>query len=141
VNLTVRWSSALPVRQAIALTQWGRSGLDNPRAIELLKREEPDYVVEVFGLPAIMLSQGAAKVQEELSKTACLWWKGGRTIPAKSVTVPEHGMHLSAEIRFPCSAELTSEIGTLELLAKTGPIRIEPKFRPKSMVYLGNLEL
>jgi hypothetical protein len=141
VYLTVRWSSALPVRQALALSQWGRAGLEDPKAVELLTRVEQDYVIEVFGLPVTMAPQGAAKVQEELLKTAVLWWKGGPTIRATEVKVPEHGMHLSAEIRFPRSEKLAADIGTLEFLAKAGPIRIEPKFKPKSMVYRGQLEL
>ena len=136
VYLTVRWSSALPIRQALALQEAGR----DKAAVEL-PPEPKEYIVEVFGLPAIMAPEGAMRVQEDLEKSASLWWKGGRTIRASSVTVPEHGMHLSAEIRFPRSPEITEESGALEFSARAGAIKIEPKFKLKPMVYRGRLEL
>jgi hypothetical protein len=139
--LTIRWSSALPVRQALALNEFGRANQDDPRAEALLSAEREDYVIEIFGLPAIMMAGGAKQAEEELGRTSSLWCRGRLPIRAAAAKVPEHGMHLSAELRFPRGNGFTTEMGTVELRAETGPIRIAQKFKLSEMVYRGRLEL
>ncbi len=141
VYLTVRWSSALPIRQALALERWGRRGLETPEAVEFLNRSEPDYVIEVFGLPASIAAQGTKDLQKDLVKTARLLWKGGRTLKAVGTEVPEYGEHLSAELRFKRSEAVTPDQGIVEFRAETGPMKIATKFKLDAMTYEGRLKL
>lgn len=141
VYLTIRWSSALPIRQAIALDRWGRDGLDDPEAVRFLNREEPDYVLEIFGIPVIMAPQGARRLEAELLSTAGLFVKGRSPIRATSAHVPELGEHLSAELRFPRLDPISIDDGTVEFTAEAGPMNIAKKFKLKPMVYRGRLEL
>jgi hypothetical protein len=140
VYLTIRWSSALPIRRALALERWGQRGLETPDAVEFLNREEPDYVIEIFGLPASLASQGAKPLEKDLAKTARLVWKGQMLKPI-GVEVPEYGEHLSAELRFKRSDAITPDQGIVEFRAETGPMKIATKFKLSAMTYEGRLEL
>jgi hypothetical protein len=140
VYLTLRWSSALPIRQALALNEFGRDGLSQERAVELLTRQDTDAVLEIFGLPVTMVPQGTKALEAELEKSAMLWCKGQRALHATSVRVPEHGYHLSAELRFPRPETIGPESGLLEFSAEAGPIKIAHKFKLKSMIYRGRFE-
>jgi len=141
VYLTIRWSSALPIRQALALERWTREGLDSAEAKEFLERREPEYVVEIFGLPARMVPQGTRRLEEELSSSVRLSVKGHRPIRATGASVPEYGEHLSVQLRFPRDESITADDGTLEFAGAAGPMKIETRFKLKEMVYRGRLEL
>lgn len=141
VYLTVRWSSALPIRRALALDRWTREELNDAKAREFLERHEADYVVEIFGFPVAMVPQGTRRLEEELAGSAELSVRGHRTIRATRASVPEFGEHLSAELRFPRDASITPDDGALEFTAKTGAMKITTKFKLGEMVYLGRLEL
>lgn len=139
--LTIRWSSALPIRQALALQQFGREGLEDPRAVELITKPERGYVVEVAGFRLSMVPQGAAALEKELAKSAKLVVKNRRTAFPSSVQVPEHGMHLMATLRFPRFEDIGSDDGVMQFSAEAGPAKIECPFKLKPMVYRGRLEL
>jgi hypothetical protein len=138
--LTARWSSALPVRQALALQQFGRGGLDHPKALELLNRPQNDHLLEIFGFPTIVYPQGGKVLEQQLRKTAQLAAGSGR-VQAKEVEMPEHGMHLLATIWFPRLKELTENDGVIKLTAQAGGARIEQQFKLKPMIYRGTLEI
>ncbi len=127
--LVIRWASALPVREAMAA--------ERRRAVEPAPAE---YMIEVAGFPAIAFPKAAA-LEEQLLKTAKLSVKGRRAVSAVSCRVPEHGMHLMAELRFPRDAGFTVEDGAIEFTAEAGGLRIGQKFKTRAMVYNGRLEL
>jgi hypothetical protein len=141
IYLTTRWSSALPVRQALALQEFGEDGLQSDKAVELLTRREPEYVLEVAGFPAIMIRQGAKRFEAELLKTARLIVPDRKPILAASAHVPEYGTHLVATLRFPRLTDLTAKDGTIELYTASGSIKLQQRFKLKQMIYEGNLEL
>lgn len=138
--LTTRWSSALPIRQALALQEFGRGGLDHPKAVELLTRAQTEYIVEIFGFPTIVFPQGGGVLEKQLLKTAQLT-AGNAHVRAKSVEVPEHGMHLRARLCFPLISGVAASDGVLRLSAQAGPAKIDQQFKLKPMVYRGVLEL
>lgn len=139
--LTTRWASALPLRQAAALHEFGPKGLESPRALELLNRREPGYVIEIPGFPVAMIRQGAAGFETDLAKSAMLTVPGRQPVRAASARVPEHGMHLMATIRFPRFEELTVADNYVEFTAETRFFKLRERFKLKTMVYGGELEL
>lgn len=139
--LTVRFASALPIRQALALSEFGRTGLDNPRAVELLAAKPKEYVVEVAGFPTTSISQGPKWLADGLKKSARLFLKGQRPLSATSVEIPEQGMHLIATLKFPKFDDIGPEDGTIQFLGTAGSIRIEQQFKLRTMTYHGRLEL
>ncbi len=142
IYLTIRWSSGLPVRQALALEQWGREGIQSPAARELLEaKPDAGYLIEVFGIPATTFPDGVEKLEAELARTASLFLKGRKAVQPESVTVPPAGMHLSAAMRFPRYTDLTGGEGIIEFAASAGPVKIAAKFKLKDMMYRGRLEL
>jgi hypothetical protein len=141
VFLTIRWSSALPVRQAIALDRWGRDRLDEPEARKFLSVPETDYVVEVFGIPAIVAHQGARRLEAELFDSARILVKGRAPIRTASAHVPVFGNHLAATLRFPRHQPIEPGDHSVEFLASGARMDIARKFKLESMTYEGRLEL
>lgn len=139
--LTVRFSSALPVRQAMAIAEFGKQGLETERARKLLEERPEDVVVDIFGLPHMLAPQGAAKLADKLRETATLHVKGKRPVRATFVHIPEHGFHLAAALRFPRWDALDAGDGVLELTAEAGIAPVKVKFVLKDMVYGGRLEV
>lgn len=139
--LTVRWSSALPVRQALVLTEFGKRGFQDPKAQEILDAVPNQYVVDVAGFPAILFSRNVKTLEADLAKTARLYLKGRKPLSPLAVEVPEQGMHLSANLRFPRWDNLTESEGTVEFTAQPGTLKIQVPFKLKPMNYRGKLEM
>jgi hypothetical protein len=141
IYLTTRWSSALPMRQAMALHQFGRSGLNSAKAVELLQGNPAEYVLEVAGFPVGMVPQGVRRFEAELLESSRLLLKGRKALRATASSVPEHGNHLIATLRFPRFENLSDNDGFIELAAQAGPMDILQKFKLRDMNYKGRLEL
>lgn len=139
--LTVRWSSALPIKQALVLDELGTSGLDSPEAKEILNREEQDYIVEFFGLPAIAVHMEREEMEQELTEKSELISKAGRRIRCESARVPAHGEYRSITLRFPRDNPFTLDDKQVEVAAAAGPFDFNQKFKLAPMVYNGRLEL
>lgn len=141
IYLTTRWSSALPVRQALALHQYGRGGLGNAKAMELLRGSDDEYVVDVAGFPVGTIPQGVRRFEAQLLETATLVVKGRKAVKATATSVPEHGNHLIATLRFPRMENLSDAEGLIEFAAVAGPMDIRQKFKLRDMTFKGRLEL
>ena len=140
IFLTTRWASALPIRRARALQQFGRDGLESDGAVELLKTPS-EYVVEIAGFPTTIIRQGGERFAEELKESARLASPGRKSLAATSCKVPPHGMHLMATLAFPRFEGLDPKEGYIELSATLRGIELHERFKLKQMIYSGNLEL
>jgi hypothetical protein len=129
IHLTVRWSSALPVRKALEAEGYPAADPGN------------EYVIEIFGIPTTVVHQDAVKLREGFEKAATLTIRGQRPVAVSSVEVPGHGLFLAATLRFPRFAEVSPDAAVIELQAESGPILLRLKFKPREMVYKGRLEL
>ncbi len=129
--LTIRWSSALPIRQALSIEERSSAVAPQPK----------DYLIHIAGIPTVLATENTSAIEKKLLKTATLSVKGRRSVHATAVEVPEHGTHLMAALRFPRFETLAPSEGVLELYAEAGPIKIQLQSKLKSMVYQGNLEL
>jgi hypothetical protein len=139
--LTTRWSSALPIRRALALQEFGVDGLKDEKAVELLNHRDPEYLIEVAGFPTQAIRQGARRFTADLLQSGRLIVPNRPAVNATSANVPEHGMHLVATLRFPRFDNLKAKDGTIELYADSGRIQVQVRFKLKEMVYGGSLEL
>lgn len=140
IYLTARWASALPIRQAYAIQDFGRGGLHSPEAIQRLSSEPTEYVLELAGFPTILFKKGSQELEDALTSSA-ISIPGRPPVGPTSVVVPAHGMHLMATMRFPRFANVQPADGSITLTASAGTIYIEHGFRLKSMVYQARLEL
>ena len=141
VSVIVRWASARPVRRATALQQFGRNGLSDERAVELLKSTPEEYVVELAGLPRNAAGRGPEEIQKQLTKSAKLFVAGRRPLSPSKVSVPTYGLQVTASLRFPRYSNLTAEEGNIEVSAEAGQVRLSERFKLRSMIYEGELAL
>ena len=141
VSVIARWASALPVRRASALQQFGRHGLNDERAVELLNGTPDAYVLELAGLPRNVAGKGPDEIRKQLMRTAKVFIAGRRPLTPVSVTVPSYGRTVTASIRFPRQANVTPEDGNLDLSAEVGEVRLTERFKLRSMLYEGQLEI
>lgn len=139
--LTVRWSSALPIRQALVIEEFGSAGVSSEKARTRIEAQPKEYLIHVAGIPSALQSQNTAGIEKRLLKTAMLSVKGRRSVRATSVEVPEHGLHLMAALHFPRFEGLAPAEGAVEFYAEAGPVKIQVVSKLKSMVYGGVLEL
>lgn len=135
-QIVVRWSSALPVRQALVRHKYGAE-VDSVPARRLLEREEPFYVIEVLGIPSLVAHRGPELVQSELYRTAYLRTKTGRLLRADSVYVAVQGLFLGITIRFPRQEALTDKDGWVDIGARTEAFEFVRRFELRRMVYAG----
>ena len=137
VELIVRWATALPVRRAMALQQFGRSGLESEGAKALLAEEPKDYIIELAGVPHLVANEEFVRQLQN----AKLSFDGRRPSPALSAEVAGVGTRLHARLTFPRAEQLTPDSGTAVLTVNAGGLKIEEEWKLRSMIYEGKLEL
>jgi hypothetical protein len=138
-DVTVRWASALPIRQALALQEFGRDRLDDPRAKALLAARD-EFVIELAGIPRAIVGDTNEELVAELKK-ARLSVPGHRPLLPDSVELPTIGMYLTATLRFPRVTGIPVDSRKIELATRVGTTRLEQQFKIESMVSEGRLEL
>ena len=135
----VRWQSALPIRQAIVLTQLGPEKADSDQAKKFLNQVSSEYVVAVVGLPPA-LDRVPDEQLNQLAKGAVLQRKDKDPIEAGSVQrIP--GEKGSVAFFFPKTSAITLEDKEVEFVSKVARIEVRRKFKLKDMVVGDKLEL
>jgi hypothetical protein len=140
-HLIFRWASALPVRQAKALYRQRDEKLDVRRVGEMVETLSPGYVLEVFGLPAIVAHRGVEIVKMKLEQSAYLRTQSGKTLRPRRVDAEVHGLNVTALIHFPRAEPLTLADKEIECYGHADVFAFREKFKLSSMMYLERLEL
>jgi hypothetical protein len=142
VTVTLRWHSALPVRQAIIKTRYGSEAGTSPEAQKMLAREFDQYVVGLAGLPPMMLRGNP----EEIKSAIQLRLKNKPAIQAANVSAektPDN--RLNVIVFFPRQQDgkplIEVSDNDVEFYAKLGNTEIKRKFKLKDMVFDGKLEM
>jgi hypothetical protein len=145
--VTVRWDSALPVRQALS-----RSGKDHPGSA----RAANDYVITVIGLasasprtsaaPSDEPAGGVEREPQDPAQIAQAFVANSRLIPrGKSAIVPEDAKFDSAtgavQLFFSRSAAIAVSDKEVTFVTRFGSLSVRKRFRLKDMAYKGQLEL
>ena len=138
--VTVRWVSALPVKQALMKHRFGDEAATAEEAQRILSQAETHYVVAIGGLPPWMAQMGQA-APETLKQNSLLRRKNKPGISAEQID--GRGDRREAELffLFPRSDEITVDDKNVEVAVKLGRTNIKRKFKLKDMVYQGKLEL
>ena len=141
VNINVRWSSALPVRQAALLHKYGRAEMESEQVRRELEKKEKFYVLDVSGIPSMVAYLGVAEMQSQVYGTARLFVGKKLKIKPESAYVRNLGAKIAVTVRFPKTEPITRKHGEVEFWMKSGPLEVLRSFKPKSMIYHGRLEL
>jgi len=135
----VRWQSAMPIRQAIVLTQLGREKADSDQAKKFLSQVANEYVIAVAGLPPAF-DRVPDEQLNELAKGAALQRKDKDPIAAAGVQrIP--GEKGSVAFFFPKTSAITLDDKEVEFVSRVARIEVRRKFKLKDMVVADKLEL
>jgi hypothetical protein len=129
--LTLRWESALPVREAER-----KAGQAGAPAIE-----EGSYAVAVYGIPASSIDGDLQTLSEALQKTATLKRNGKKEIKATRVDIFREADGAVLLYLFPRSTEIKKEDARVEFNAQIGRYYLAESFDTGAMQFHGKLEL
>jgi hypothetical protein len=138
ITVTIRFHSALPVKQAIAKARFGSEALSSPEAAKFVSREEPYYLVVVAGLPPQLVPNDSSTLKDK----ALLKIKDKPPIRAQEVRV-ERGRGLPGLLLFfpRAGRPIVPGDGWVEVQLELREKIIKSTFRLKDMVYQGKLEM
>ena len=160
LNLTIRWYSALPIKQALATHRYGSEA----EADETLKVEETHYTIGISGVSGALFrgdrnfskpeagSDPWQAISERVKSESILKLSGREPIQAAEIQVrdaPEldvvdarqMGQRAEILLMFPRSQAITLDDKQVEFVTMLGERKLKKKFKLKEMVYNGKLEL
>jgi hypothetical protein len=141
MRVTIRWHTALPVKQAVARFLYKEKVETSEEVAKEFARVESTYVVGVSGLPG---APGAYK-PEIMKNGAQLIVESAPPIQAMDIKLTQDGMRTNIFFMFPRVQKggdaISLENKDVEFLLETENIEIKKKFDLKKMVYQGKLEL
>lgn len=139
-DLIIRWSSALPVRQARALYLY-RSQQSQVRTLNELLEDEPEHaILEIHGLPAQMAHKGAGSVELAAMQGVRLRGARGRTLAPVKARADLAGLTLDLYLYFDRRA--VPQLGAdVEVVADLQVAKFRERFRLSEMMYGGRLEI
>lgn len=139
-DLIVRWSSALPVRQARAL-YLHRAQANSSRTLpELLEERPGEAILEIHGLPAQIAHKGAGSVELAAMQGARLVLARGRGLAPLKARADLTGLTLDLYLHFDRAA-LASARGDIEVQVDLQIARFKQRFRVSQMYYGGRPEI
>ena len=130
--LTLRWESALPVREAeLKAREVAAPALD----------DEDHYAIAVYGIPRAMLKDDSKIVAEDLKRQALIKRDGKRDVKPSSVQILLRDDGPVALYLFPKSAELTWRDHKIEFAAQVPGLKFTQAFSFDDMTLHGKLEI
>ncbi|MDA0206201.1 MAG: hypothetical protein O3A53_06425 [Acidobacteria bacterium] len=130
-DVVVRWSSALPIRQALERTGAGDSA---PRP-ELLRDY---YVVSLSRIPPGMVR--LADEPEKLRSAARLTPKGRASMRAARIEIRPQPGTPGIDLYFPRETEPSAEDRQIVFELVAEDYELKAKFKPRDMIYHGKME-
>lgn len=140
INVTVRWASALPVKQAIIRARHRGDFEESEQDKQLLSMKDEQYVVLLSGLPSRM-ARGLQRSTDRIKQMSVLHRKKKDPIAAASVEVLPRDQFVEIFLFFPRDEAIALEDKDVELQTQVGPFKIKRKFKLKKMVFNDKLEL
>jgi len=141
ILLTVRWQSALPVRQAVVVSKLGRQKATSEEANKFLNHELTGYVVALIGLPGAMARMPGERLNEIARTATALRIKDKDPIPALKAEAVSRDNLVDLYFVFPKTSPITLEDKEVEFAVSVGHIEVKRKFKLKDMMIGDKLEL
>ena len=139
LQLTIQWSSALPVKQALMRGRFGNEAHTAAEAKQFLQRRETHYLVLVSGFSGRMA--GMLQNTDRLKQTASLKRKNKEPIRPEVVEMQNQEESVTLYVAFPRTDQIVLEDKNVEFEMKLGPMTVRRKFKLKDMLFDGKLEL
>ncbi len=140
-SVIVRWQSALPLKQAVVRTRYGKEAASSPDAKKFLETEEMYYVICVSQFP--LRRRTGDEFKQALMKDASLSVKGKDSLAPVDVQVQINPKGGTGDIYFifPKQRTFSLEDGEVEFATKAAGTPIKQRFKLKDMVFDGKLAL
>jgi hypothetical protein len=129
--LTLRWESALPMREA----ELKARDVDAPTV------DENHYAIAVFGVPHNLLNSDTRALEGQLKKQAALKRDGKKDFKPSSVQILQRDDGPVIVYMFPRSMEILKSDRRVEFDAQVGRLKFAEFFYIEDMVYDGKLAL
>lgn len=139
--LTVRWQSAIAVKQAVVRLKFGAEAGSSAEARKLLEGESPEYVIAVEGLTPAMTAGDLASLNKSLLEQCSLKTKGRAALKASSIEFRRAAKGTDAYFVFPKTVEFTLNDKEVEFNARFPLFAVNQRFRLKDMSLNGKLAL
>jgi hypothetical protein len=136
LKVDVQWRSAQPMRQAMALRQFGTVEKIPADLRDTLEQDDSVYVVIVLGLPMQMATAAA-----DARKATFLRRDGHAPIAASEGGPQKSGNGFALVFAFPRTDAIMPQDNEVEFVTKLGDLEIRRKFKLKEMVAAGHLQL
>jgi hypothetical protein len=140
-DVIFRWASALPVRHAKALYRLREEKLPAGQLNGLIGGPGEDYVLEVFGLPAVVAHQGTGSVENVFRQGTYLRTKSRRLLRPVKVEAVIQALDLVVRIHFSRVKPIAFEDREVEVYGDAQVFEFKEKFKLDEMKYQGRLEL
>ena len=140
-TLTVRWQSALPVREALVKLKYGKESATSPEAKKFLEAPETAYVVAVGGIIPGMIRGDNESAKKALMEQSSLAAKGKDALRPADIQVGRAARGTEIYFVFPKSAEFSVDDKEIEFATKIGSFAVRQKFKLKDMMFEGKLAL
>jgi hypothetical protein len=138
--ITIRWVSAMPLKQALVKTKYGdKAGGDEAK--KMLDQADTQYVITMTGLPAQLAKSDPDHVREQLKSATALLRKDKDPLAADTVDVHPQNGQISVIFRFSKASPIAADDKEVEFSTKVGPLVIKRKFKLAEMEFNGKLEM
>ena len=139
LELTIQWSSALPVKRALMRGRFGNEAHTAAEAKQFLQRRETHYLVLVSGFSGRMASM--SQNTDRLRETTSLKRKNKDPIRPEIVKMHKREESVTLFVSFPRTDPIALEDKNVEFEMKLGSMTLKRKFKLKDMIFDGKLEL
>ncbi len=155
INVTVRWQSSLPVREAL-LRQAGTTKADDSEVAAKLTAPAPGYVIAIVGLPPTAPSRNgdvyrrgedndsdsSGSHDADLDRMKSATYLNRKDRPSLFPDKIERGKDgATILVTFPKTTPISLDDKEVEFVSRYGAMEIKRKFKLKDMQYQGKLEL
>ena len=130
-TLTVRWESALPIREAEL----------KARETNAPTVDEGSYAIAVYGVPDRIVNGRQSLSVNDLKKHAALKRQGKKDLKPSRVEILQREDGPVILYSFPRSTEITRGDSKVDFQAQIGGLKVTQSFVPGEMVYQGRIEL
>jgi len=140
--VTIRWQTALPLRQAQMRAKYGKEAATAPAARKFLDQDPTLYVISIAGIPGSLVTLGGVEnakhsIQDQTTLTA----KGKPARHPQTVEFVPDGDNTDVLLAFPKTSPFTLADQEIDLVSHIGTADVKYRFRLKDMVVHGKLEL
>jgi hypothetical protein len=131
-TLTLRWESAMPVREA----ELKARDVDAPTL-----EDENHYAIAVYGVPVTMTNGDSKRLADDCKKNSFLKRDGKKDLKPSGVQVLRREDGPVIVFLFPRSQEITKDDRRIEFDAQINKLTLTESFYLEDMVYQGKVQL